>query len=171
MNPIRWIDRLLFATLLVATLQLPILSDHYRQYLSGYLAALNEQINAWNRIAKEFSFTSIDAFIQHLESNPDAVVQKDATSKRTTLIDFERKREGLTLLKEGSFPEQVIYMFSPNNLSTLNEVMKNFKPGLPLTPSSIVYSVVLAIVLDAVLLLPFWGAKRFRRKKSSHYEY
>lgn len=169
MNPIRWIDRLLFATLLIATLQLPILCDHYRQYLSGYLAALNEQINAWNRIAEEFSFTSIDAFIQHLESNPDAIVKKDAIAKRTTLIDFERKREGLTVLKEGIFPEQVIYMFSPNNLSTLNEVMKNFKPGLPLTASSIVYSVVLAIVLDAVLLLPFWGAKRFRRKQSALY--
>lgn len=165
MNPIRWIDRLLFAVLLLITLQLPILSDHYRQYLSGYVNALDKQVEGWKQLAKEFRFSSVDDFIRHLESNEDAVVAGEATQKRATLAELEDKREGLAILTHGNYPQHVAYMFAPSNIGTLNDVLENFKPSLPLTPIDIVYSVVLAIVLDAILLLPFWGARRMSKRR------
>ena len=165
MNPIRWIDRLLFACLLLIALQLPILSDHYRQYLSGYIDGLNEQVETWQQLAKEFKFDSVDDFITHLQGNADPIVAKDAQTKRDTLIELHNKQAGLAVLNSDNYPQHWLYIFSPNNFSTLSKVIENFRPSLPLTPTAIVYSVVLAIILDAILLMPFWGAKRFMQRR------
>ncbi|MBO1256183.1 DUF2937 family protein [Alteromonas sp. 5E99-2] len=169
MNPIRWIDRLIFATILVCALQIPILSDQYRQYLAGYVNALSEQVESWQILAYEFDFQSVEAYIKHLESNDDVLVVKDAQNKRATLSDYYNKQAGLKVMTNEQFPQQVIYMLSPNNFNTLKNVASRYQPGIPLSLNQIGYSVVLAILIDILFLMPFWGAKRFRDRKKSKF--
>ena len=55
----RVIDKLLFAALFIAALQVPILADHYRQYLAGYFDATREQVAELEVLARQFNYPSV----------------------------------------------------------------------------------------------------------------
>lgn len=155
---IRLADKLIFSALLLIALQIPILADHYRQYLSGFVDATEQQVAGYQRLADEFGYSSIDAMIVALEQNPEALIRADAENKKVTLAQLKELQLGLTTLQQGHYYEQAWYMLNPAHSETLKRVLDNFAPSVPLTPMAIIYSVVTAILLNLLLWLPYLGA-------------
>ena len=155
----RVIDKLLFAALFIAALQVPILADHYRQYLSGYFDATREQVAELEDLARQFNYPSVDALIDSLKQNAEAVVREDAANKSDLLVRLAEADEGLTKLNNGNYFQQAGYMFAPSRQDTLVRVLDNFAPSIPLTPTAIVFSLATAILINLLVICPFWACR------------
>ncbi|RDV24317.1 DUF2937 family protein [Alteromonas aestuariivivens] len=162
---VRIIDKIGFAVLLLLALQIPILADHYRQYLSGYYDATARQVAEYQSMADEFGYPTVTEMINALERNSSPIVQKDAQYKLRTLAEHRQLESGLSTLKNGHYFQQAWYMLAPKQRATLARVLENFSPSVPLTPSAIVYSLITAILANLLLWTPFW---LFRTGKAIH---
>lgn len=163
---VRVLDKLVFAFLLLATLQIPILADHYRQYLTGYTDATKQQVAGYQRLADSFGFSSVDKLINNLKRNPDPVIQADAQQKAQTVATLKKLEAGLATLTSGNYFSQAWYMFQPERFTMLDRVLDNFRPSLPLTPLSIGASIVSAIVLYMIFITPFITARMLYRRRA-----
>lgn len=161
-----WLDKFIFAALLLLTLQIPTLIDQYRQYLSGYIDALTSQVEDWQALANDFNFETVDELIQHYKNTDDEIIKAEAQLKQNVLLDLSAQQQSFELLNSANYPRQVIHIFSPAQSPVLKRVFKNFKPGLSLSLNTGIYSVVLAIVLNILLLAPFWIFKRILARRS-----
>ncbi|GGW75102.1 DUF2937 family protein [Alteromonas halophila] len=155
---IRLADKLIFSALLLVALQIPILADHYRQYLSGYIDASQQQVSGYQRLADDFGYPSVESMISALEQNPEALIRADAENKRATLEQLAAMQTAMQTLQQGHYYEQAWYMFNPAHAATLKRVLDNFSPSVPLTPAAIIYSVITAILLNLLIWLPYLGA-------------
>lgn len=155
----RFVDKILFATLFIASLQIPVLFDHYRQYLAGFYEATRQQVAQLDALAAQYGFASTDSLITHLSENSDPIVRQDAQAKAQLLRTLTDTEKGLAILQHGNYFQRVGYIFSPRRSATLSQVLENFTPALPLTINSVIYSLLLALLLNSLLLAPFWGCK------------
>ncbi|MBU2977447.1 DUF2937 family protein [Alteromonas sp. C1M14] len=156
----RFIDKLFFAALFVACLQIPVLIDHYRQYLTGFYDATYQQVEGLNALATQYGFDSAEELVAYLSGNRDAIVRQDAQAKAQLLVTLSDTQAGLNILNHGHYFQRVSYIFSPKRYQTLTNVLDNYTPALPLTIPSVLYSLLLALLLNIVLASPFWGCKR-----------
>ncbi len=165
---INLLDKFLFAIVLIAALQIPILADHYRQYLSGYVDATQTTVNEYQALADQFGYASVSQMIEQLQQNPAPLVRQDAQNKAATVTRLSELQAGLKVLNTGHFFEQTWYMLAPERFETLKKVGSNFSPSIPLQPVAVVYSVVLALLINALFYTPAWcvrGARRLRRRR------
>ena len=153
-------DKLLFAILLLATLQVPILADHYRQYLSGYYDAQLERVTAIEQLARDYNYNTVDALLENLSKNASPVVREDARNKALAIARLREVETGLETLNHGAYYQQAWYMFSPSRKNTLSRVLDNFSPSVPLSPEPVVYSILFAILLNMLVWSPFWVGKQ-----------
>ncbi len=163
----RVIDKLVFTALLLIAMQVPILADHYRQYLAGYLDATNEQVEQYRALAARHGYVSVEAMIRKLQQNPDAIVRDDAKNKAETVKKLLTLQSGLRTLSEGNYYQQAVYMFSPQRLSVLQRVLDNFSPSIPLSPAAVGFSIVNAIILNLLLVSPVWLVRKRRQHRQS----
>ncbi|QJR79803.1 DUF2937 family protein [Alteromonas pelagimontana] len=168
---VRVIDKIVFAALFLSALQIPILADHYRQYLAGFYDATSEQVQQYQALADQFDYPSIEAMIDTLRQNPDRMIQEDASNKAQTVAKLDEISHGLETLQQGHYFQQAWYMFSPEHKNTLVRVMDNFAPSVPLSPTAIVFSLITAIVVNLIIWAPFWtvGKVRHLRRKRVRY--
>lgn len=148
------LDKLVFGTLLLLALQLPLLADHYLQYVSGYFAALEKQVEGFALNAQLNGYDDVYAMIEDLLLNNTAAVRLDAQQKLSTLEEYEDLTLLLSKFANGNFLQQTWYMFQPSRYETLRNVLENFEPGIPLGLDEILYAIVLAMLLNLCLLLP-----------------
>ncbi|NMH59371.1 DUF2937 family protein [Alteromonas ponticola] len=170
---VRVLDKILFATLLLIALQVPILADHYRQYLTGYYDATASQVEQYTVLATRHGYTSLEAMLSDLENNANPVIRDDTQNKYQTLIVLRQLDEGLSVLNQGHYYEQAWYMLSPAQNSTLKRVLDNFHPSIPLSVDAVVYSLITAILINVILWAPYWTAvrvKRWRHNRKYHAE-
>ena len=80
---VRVLDKVVFAVLFIITLQVPILADHYRQYLNGYYDALRDEVSSSSALAKQHGFSSVEAMLESLQKNSEPVVRENASMKAT----------------------------------------------------------------------------------------
>lgn len=149
------LERLLFGALLICFLQVPILSDHYIQYLNGYLTANQDQVDQLNRLAAANRFDSAHALIESLSRNSDTVVRQDASNKMLMLEQNIQLKEDLSQLKEGNYFQRLLFFLDPTQFGKLGKVLVNFKPGIPLSVSDLLASVALALSFSLLIKLPF----------------
>ena len=145
---VRVLDKVVFAVLFIITLQVPILADHYRQYLNGYYDALRDEVASSSELAKQHGFSSVEAMLDSLQKNSEPVVRENASMKASRFAQITTLEQGMRKLEHGHYFEQLVFMASPSQYGTLNRVLDNFRPSVPLTPSSIVFSLVTAIFLN-----------------------
>lgn len=160
---IRVLDKVVFAALFIITLQVPILADHYRQYLSGYYDALRDEVTNSTELAKQHGFSSVDAMLKSLQQNSEAVVRDNATQKAQRFAQITAIEQSIRKLEHGHYFEQLVFMATPSQYHTLSRVFDNYKPSIPLTPSSIVFSLVTAIILNLLLWTPHFCYCQARR--------
>lgn len=157
------LDKMVFATLLLVLFQVPLLEDHYLQFLNGYYSSVKAQVDGYKLNASMHEYSDVHAMIEDFKRNPNAAVRADAQQKEKTLLEYKGLRKGIRILKEGNIVERSIYMFSPERWEVLREVFKNFQPGIPLNLLSIVYSAGGALLLGAMLM---WPVRKIGRWKS-----
>ena len=157
------LDKLIFACAFIISLQLPQLSDHYQQHLAGLYHATKWQVDGYANTAKQYKFSSTQAMInRHLE-NTEPSVRADAEQKQQTLMLFADLNQGMKLFEQGNLVQKLLYIFSPDRFERLQNTLNNFKLGIPLTASAVLFALVLAILLNQLLMLPH--TLYVRRKK------
>jgi len=161
-------DKIIFGTLLLLFFQIPILSDHYLQFASGYFEAIHKQVEGFKENAAKHSYPDVYAMIDDLLVNPNSVVQTDAAQKMQTMREYEEMKLTMVTLKEGNIFQRAWFMFNPARWETLKKVLENFKPGVPLNLSDIGFSVLSALVLSILIMWPFrvWVSPSRRVKVS-----
>ena len=170
---IRIFDKVVFATLFVAALQVPILADHYRQYLSGYYDATREEVSAMSALAERHGYSSVGAMLSALKQNSEAVVRADAERKSALFTKLSHIEQGIKTLEHGHYYEKAWYMATPSNASTLQKVLGNFSTSVPLTPSSIIFSFITALLINLLLWSPYlcYCLVRHLKHKPQHASY
>lgn len=161
------VDKIIFAAVFVAALQIPILADHYRQYLSGAYDTRVQTVNEYRTLARQFGYSDVEAMVKALQKNEDALVREDARNKAGQLAQLDELRSGLATLQQGNYFEQAWYMFQPARYTTLRQVARNFSPSVPLVPAAVGFSLVLAILVNLLLWSPALcvkGVRRLRKK-------
>ena len=148
------LDKLLFGGILLIALQVPVLSDQYVQYLSGYYEATKHQVEGFRRNAVRHGYVDENAMIHDLLQNPSAVIQEDARQKLQTMQEFDELTQTLSTLLHGNYFARAWFISSPKQWKTLEKVLVNFKPGIPLSFNDLGYSVLIALFLSALLTLP-----------------
>lgn len=152
----RLIDKLVFALALLVALQIPLLVDHYHQYLSGLYKATQWQVEGYEATAKANQFVDAKAMIEQHLRNTEPSVRADAEQKQKTIQELNELSSGIATFTHGSLLEKIWFMFQPARIQLLKDVVQNFKVGIPLSASGLLFSLVLAFILNFVILLPFW---------------
>lgn len=157
------LERLLFGALLIVFLQVPVLSEYYIQYLAGYVAANQDQVEQLNRLASSNQFSSTQALIDSLKRNNDPIVRQDADNKLQLLLQHQQLQADKKRLQTGNYVQRLFYLLNPTQYPTLVKVLNNFKPGIPLAINDLLASVGFALLFSLLIWLPF--ARHSRRRK------
>jgi hypothetical protein len=155
-------EKMLFGVLLLLLFQVPILADHYLQFVSGYYEATSKQVEGYKQNAAQHQYADVYAMIDDLSKNTNSVVRTDAEQKIQTMREYEELILTIATLRNGNIAERAWFMFNPARWATLEKVAANFKPGIPLGLNDIVISVFVALLLSAILL---WPLRLIFRKK------
>ncbi|WP_100655974.1 DUF2937 family protein [Alteromonas flava] len=147
------VNKLWFALLLIALLQVPVLSTQYIQYLAGYVEANQQQIQQWQLLSERNNLSSVTVLLQRLSENTDPVVRQDANNKLMLLEETKQLEAGLAHLSLANYPQQLIYLLNPRQFDHLSAVLQRFKPGIPLGMNELFWSLGLAIGANLLLLL------------------
>ncbi len=161
----RLIDKLLFGAMLLLALQLTQLADHYQQFLAGSLDATQWQVDGYQATATQHGYASVQAMIDHHLTNSDPSVKTDAQQKIATLEFLDTIHFGLSIFQTGNLMEQAVYMFAPSRFETLKKVLENFVPGIPLSVSGWVFGVTAGLLLNLLIVMPFWGVARWFKSR------
>ncbi len=149
------LDKIIFGALLLLFFQVPILSDHYLQYVSGYYDAITKQVDGFKENAAKHEYSDVYAMINDLLTNENSVVRTDAEQKMETMQEYEELTLTIATLKEGNIYERAWFIFQPARFDTLKKVYVNFKPGIPLSLNDIGFSILTALILSICLMWPF----------------
>lgn len=148
------LDKIIFGALLIFFFQVPILSDHYLQFISGYYQATELQVNNFKKNAALHGYQDVYAMVEDFMKNNNAAVSKDGEQKLQTLREYEALKEALAILQSGNIFQRSWYMFHPSRWQVLENVLENFSPGIPLKISDVLYSIVLALLLSFLFMWP-----------------
>lgn len=160
----RLLDKLIFALALLVALQVPLLADHYRQFLSGLYESTQWQVDGYEATARQHEYPDLKAMIDHHLQNNVPSVRTDAEQKLATLDTLETLKQGLLLFEQGNLFNKAAYMFSPARYTYLKTVLSNFSPGVPLSVNGLVFGVAVGLILNYLIILPFVF---FPRRKNS----
>jgi len=149
------VDKIVFGALLLLFFQVPILADHYLQYVSGYFDATERQVEGFKANAAQHNYPDVYAMIQDLSVNSSSVVRTDAEQKLQTMQEYEELKITIATLKDGNIYERAWFMFNPSRWERLTKVYENFKPGIPLNLQDVGFSVLTALILSICLMWPF----------------
>jgi hypothetical protein len=148
-------DKIVFGVLLLLFFQVPILADHYLQFVSGYFEATERQVEGFKANATQHEYADVYAMIKDLSANPNSVVRTDAQQKMQTMQEYEDLKVSMVTLKNGNIYERAWFMFHPARWQTLNKVYENFKPGIPLHLQDLGFSLLTALILSLCIMWPF----------------
>lgn len=160
----RLLDKLVFGVALIVSLQMPLLVEHYHQYLSGWYKATQWQVDGYEATAKTHQFANAQAMIENHLKNAEPSVRTDAEQKLATVELLADLRLGMDTFATGNLLEKMLFMLHPDRIHVLKDVIQNFKVGIPLNPSGLAFGVVFALLLNFLIMLPF----RFFGRRSTY---
>lgn len=161
------VDKLVFGAALILSLQMPLLVDYYHQYLSGWYKATQSQVDGYAATAKTHQFADVQAMIDAHLNNPEPSVRTDAEQKLATVHLLADLSAGMDRFATGNLLEKMLFILHPDRIQLLKDVVQNFKPGIPLNASSLAFSVLFALLLNVLIMLPFRFFGRGRAKQYS----
>lgn len=164
----KFLDKLIFGALLILALQIPQLADHYQQFLSGLYQSTKAQVDGYQTTAKKYKYPNVQAMIKRHLQNKEPSVRADAKQKLATLDNYKDLKIGLSVFEQGNLLDKTVYMFNPAHYDRLNKTISNFKMGVPLTISGLGFAVVVALLLNFLLTIPFIFFSKRRKRKGSH---
>lgn len=144
-------DKLIFATLLLVMFQVPVFSDHYLQFISGYYEATENVVEDYRTNAHRHGYANVESMIDDFLVNSNPAVRSDALQKQKILADYHSLKRDIATLKHGNFFQRAWFIAQPVNWQRSDKVRENFKPGIPLASSDLAYSLLLAFLVSALL--------------------
>lgn len=147
-------DKIVFGALLLLFFQVPILADHYLQFVSGYFEATERQVEGFKENAAKHEYKDVYAMIDDLLANSNSVVRTDAEQKVQTMHEYEELKKTIATLTNGNIYRRAWFIFNPARMDTLKKVYENFKPGIPLGLNDIGFSILTALILSVLLMWP-----------------
>jgi hypothetical protein len=162
------IEKIVFGALLLMLFQVPILADHYLQYVSGYYEATSKQVEGFKQNAVQHQYPDVYAMIDDLSNNSNSVVRTDAEQKMQTMQEYEELKLTIATLQNGNIVERAWFMFNPVRWETLQKVAANFKPGIPLGLNDIMFGVLIALLLSTFIIWPL--RLLFRRNRPNAWD-
>jgi hypothetical protein len=161
----RLLDKLVFGVALIVALQMPLLVDHYHQYLSGWYKATQWQVDGYEATAKTHQFANAQAMIENHLKNTEPSVRADAEQKLATVELLADLSVGMDTFATGNLLEKMLFMLNPDRIHVLKDVVQNFKPGIPLNASGLAFAVIFALLLNFLIMLPFrvFGSRRVKQ--------
>lgn len=159
------IDKLVFGVALLVCLQVPLLVEHYQQFLAGKLDATVWQVDQYAENAKMHGYTDVLAMIKHHQENEDPSVREDAALKLDTLALMDELKAGVAILDQGHLLQKVYYMMQPQHLTDVEKTLENFTPGVPLDGEGLAFGAVVALLVNIIIVLPFVWLGRFLFKR------
>lgn len=163
----RLVDKLVFGAALIVSLQLPLVVDHYHQYLSGWYKATQSQVDGYAATAKQHQFADMQAMIDAHLNNAEPSVRTDAEQKLATVHLLAELSAGMDTFATGNLLEKMGFMLHTDRIQLLKDVVQNFKPGIPLNSSGLAFAVLFALLLNMLIMLPFRFFGRGRAKQYS----
>jgi hypothetical protein len=161
------LDKLVFGALLILLFQVPILSDHYLQFISGYYQATQQQVTNYEKNATLHGYENVYAMVDDFLKNETPAVRKDGEQKLQTLNEYEALKEALVIMQNGNIFQRSWYMFNPLRWKILRNVLENFSPGIPLKLDDILYGILLALLLSYLFM---WPIKHIFEPKNLSYK-
>ncbi len=156
-------DKLIFGITLILALQVPQLADHYQQFLAGLFESTSWQVEGYEANAREHKYPTVRAMIEHHQKNEVLSVRSDAEQKLRTLEQYEQIKNGMRIFADGHLFAKVTYMFNPARYDYLVNTISNFTPGIPLTMNGLAFGVIVGLVFNYMLTLPFvWIRRKMR---------
>lgn len=147
-------DKIIFAVLLLLVFQVPIFSDHYLQFVSGYYEATRQQVDGYTDNAEKHEYTDVYAMIDDFLNNSNPAVRTDGEQKLLVMQEYEELKKIILTLKNGNYFEKAWFIFNPSHWDALGKVLENFKPSIPLAITDVFYSAILALALGSLLIWP-----------------
>ncbi len=162
------IDKLIFGVVLITLMQLPLLADHYLQYLQGYLDAIQTEVNRDQALAKQYDYPNVHALITAHKQSPIASVQADAEHKSLRIQKLTHLQRSILVFTDGTLADKIAYMLTPKHSKTLAAVTHNFKPGIPLNPQYLIFCTFFALLLNLLGALPIKLVRYVKHKCSGN---
>ncbi|HEY7774149.1 MAG TPA: DUF2937 family protein [Marinagarivorans sp.] len=159
------VDKLVFGAVLLAFFQLPILADHYQQYLTGYFDATHEEVEKINAMVVKHQYADTEALIASHQKSSIASVRQDADNKKQLLIRYKQLSDAVALFERGTLADKVTYMLNPSRHETLQRVVSNFEPGIPLSPHYLLLCALAALGFNALAASPAKAVRHIRKKR------
>lgn len=156
------LERLVFGVLLLAALQIPLICDHYLQFINGVYLTRKHDVERIEENARVSEYPSMDAMLDDLSTDIKPAVRHDVEQKRQILEEYRQAGIQVDKLQNGNYFERGWVVLSNPEISS--EVLRNFKPGIPLNPKDIVYSFLVSILLSGLLSLIGLGIRWLWRK-------
>lgn len=160
------VSKIIFAAALLLLMQVPILTTQTIQYMQGYIDANQAQIDALTQVARENGYASVESMLASLAMNDDPVVVQDTQNKRQMFEQTQYLKSELLQLQEAGYLQKFQFLVAPSHWQHVQNVVPNYRPGIPFQPIDLAYSLGLAVVFSVFLS----GCRRVvskKRKRSS----
>jgi hypothetical protein len=155
------IDKLLFSFGLILFMQVPkFVNTDYAQWLAGYYEATSDQVQAWTTISRQYEFPSLQDMINAHLKNTDRSVSAVAREQQQTLYLLDQLKTGVEIFQKGSLFQKMDWMLSPDRIVEIQKPLSDFKPGVPLDTTSILFGVTGAFFLSLAVVGPIKLATR-----------
>lgn len=151
----RLLDKLVFGAALLVSLQMPLLVDHYHQYLSGLYSATKWQVDGYAATAKAHEFADVQSMIDNHLKNAEPSVRADAEQKQETVELLQDLTTGMDTFAHGHLVQKMMFMLHPQRVHVVKEVVHNFKVGIPLSADGLLFGVIVGLLLNVLIMLPF----------------
>ena len=159
------LDKLIFSAVLLAFFQLPLLADHYKQYLSGYYDATKEEVDAIHLLAQQNSYADVYALITAHQGSNLASVRQDAKNKEALINRFNSLKIGMNIFNDEPLWRKTYYMLHPSRHETLQRVIAHFEPGIPLSPRYLLLCALAALVFNLAMASPVKIIRRVKLRR------
>lgn len=143
------ISKFVFAMTFLLSLQLPLFTDHYHQFLAGYVAATKAQVEGYAATARQHEYASVEAMIADHLQNTTPSVRTDALQKQLTLATYDDLQAALPIFEKGNVIEQYWFIVQPDHAHFFRLAVENYSPGLPLTPGGLAMGFIVAFLISA----------------------
>lgn len=161
------LDKLAFGLALLFALQIPLLADHYQQFLASYYQATKVQVDGYKAVDANNQDTNVQSVVNDSRNNGSASIGSYARQKFDTLQEFAATEQAINLFENSNIVSKAIYMFNPKRADTLKQILNNFVPGLPLSGGGLLFGVIVGLLLNLIFSAPFYlmfGGKKSARR-------
>ena len=159
------LDKLVFGAVLLAFFQLPLLADHYKQYLSGYYDATQKEVDAIQQLAQQNNYADVHALITAHQGSNLASVRQDANNKQALIDRFDSLQIGINIFNDAPLWRKTSYMLNPSRHETLQRVITHFEPGIPLSPQYLLLCALAALIFNVLMASPIKIIRRIKKKR------